>query len=161
MPTITPSLWYSREAEEAAKFYASIFPNSRVDRVTALPSDSPSGPAGSVKIVEFTLLGQQFQAFSAGPLDPFNHAISFVVSCDTQEEIDRYWDALLQGGTPEQCGWLKDRYGLSWQIVPQLLSTLMTDPDREKAKRVSDAMLKQVKFDIAELKRAAAGEARV
>jgi predicted 3-demethylubiquinone-9 3-methyltransferase (glyoxalase superfamily) len=83
------------------------------------------------------------------------------VSCDTQEEIDRYWDALLQGGTPEQCGWLKDRYGLSWQIVPEVLSTLMTDPDREKAKRVSDAMLKQVKFDIAELKRAAAGEARV
>ena len=161
MPTITPHLWYSREAEEAAKFYASIFPNSRVDRVTALPSDSPSGPAGSVKIVEFTLLGQPFQAISAGPLDPFNHAISFIVSCDTQEEIDRYWDALLQGGTPEQCGWLKDRYGLSWQIVPELLSTLMTDPDREKAKRVSDAMLKQVKFDIADLKRAAAGEARV
>ena len=161
MPTITPTLWYSREAEEAAKFYASIFPNSRVDRVTALPADSPSGPAGSVKIVEFTLLGQPFEAFSAGPLDQFNHSISFSVRCDTQEEIDRYWDALLQGGTPEQCGWLKDRYGLSWQIVPKLLSTLMTDPDREKAKRVSEAMLKQVKFDIAELKRAAAGEARV
>ncbi len=161
MPTITPTLWYSREAEEAANFYASIFPNSRVDRVTALPSDSPSGPAGSVKIVEFTLLGQPFEAFSAGPLDQFNHAISFTVSCDTQEEIDRYWDALLQGGTPEQCGWLKDRYGLSWQIVPKLLSTLIADPDREKAKRVSDAMLKMVKLDIAELERAAASEARV
>ena len=161
MPTITPSLWYSREAEEAAKFYASIFPNSRVDRVTALPADSPSGPAGSVKIVEFTLLGQPFQAFSAGLLDQFNHAISFVVNCDTQEDIDRYWDALLQGGTPEQCGWLKDRYGLSWQIVPEQLATLMTDPDREKAKRVGEAMLKMVKLDIAELERAAAGEARV
>jgi predicted 3-demethylubiquinone-9 3-methyltransferase (glyoxalase superfamily) len=161
MPTITPTLWYSREAEEAAKFYASIFPNSRVDRVTDLPSDSPSGPAGSVKIVEFTLLGQRFEAFSAGPLDQFNHAISFSVSCDTQEEIDRYWDALLQGGMPEQCGWLKDRYGLSWQIVPKLLSMLVADPDREKAKRVSDAMLKMVKLDIAELERAAASEARV
>ena len=161
MPTITPSLWYSREAEEAANFYASIFPDSRVDSVTTLPSDSPSGPAGSVKIVEFTLLGQPFEAFSAGPLDQFNHAISFTVTCDTQEEIDRYWDALLQGGTPEQCGWLKDRYGLSWQIVPKVLSTLMTDPDREKAKRAGEAMLKMVKLDIAELKRAAAGEARV
>ena len=160
MPMITPSLWYSREAEEAANFYASIFPDSRVDRVTALASDSPSGPAGSVKIVEFTLLGQPFEAFSAGPLDQFNHAISFSVSCDTQEEIDRYWDALLQGGTPEQCGWLKDRYGLSWQIVPKVLSTLMSDPDREKARRVSEAMLKMVKLDIAELERAAASEAR-
>ena len=161
MPTITPTLWYSREAEEAAKFYASIFPNSRVDRVTDLPADSPSGPAGSVKIVEFTLLGQPFEAFSAGPLDQFNHAISFTVSCDTQEEIDRYWDALLQGGTPEQCGWLKDRYGLSWQIVPKVLSTLVADPDREKAKRATEAMLKMVKLDIAELERAAASEARV
>jgi predicted 3-demethylubiquinone-9 3-methyltransferase (glyoxalase superfamily) len=161
MPTITPSLWYSREAEEAAKFYAAIFPNSRVDRVTALAADSPSGPAGSVKIVEFTLLGQPFQAFSAGPLDQFNHAISFVVNCDTQEEIERYWDALLKGGTPEQCGWLKDRYGLSWQIVPKQLAKLMTDPDREKAKRAGEAMLKMVKLDIAELERAAAGEARV
>ena len=161
MPTITPSLWYSREAEEAAKFYTSIFPNSRVDRVSDLPADSPSGPAGSVKIVEFTLLGQPFQAFSAGPLDQFNHAISFVVNCDTQEEIDRYWDALLKGGTPEQCGWLKDRYGLSWQIVPNVLDTLLTDPDQEKAKRAGEAMLRMVKLDIAELERAAAGEARV
>jgi predicted 3-demethylubiquinone-9 3-methyltransferase (glyoxalase superfamily) len=161
VPTIIPQLWYSKEAEEAANFYASIFPDSRVDRVSTLPSDSPSGPAGTVKIVEFTLLGQPFLAFSAGPLDQFNHAISFIVSCDTQQEIDRYWDALLQGGTPEQCGWLKDRYGLSWQIVPEVLSTLMTDPDREKAKRVSEAMLKMVKLDIAELERAAAGEARV
>jgi predicted 3-demethylubiquinone-9 3-methyltransferase (glyoxalase superfamily) len=161
MPTITPTLWYSREAEEAAKFYASIFPNSRVDRVSTLPADSPSGPAGSVKIVEFTLLGQPFEAFSAGPLDQFNHSISFTVSCDTQEEIDRYWDALLQGGTPEQCGWLKDKYGLSWQIVPKVLATLMTDPDREKARRAGEAMLKMVKLDITELERAAAGEARV
>jgi predicted 3-demethylubiquinone-9 3-methyltransferase (glyoxalase superfamily) len=155
MPTITPHLWYAKEAEEAANFYASIFPNSRVERVTDLPSDSPSGPGGSVKIVEFTLLGQPFLAISAGPLDPFNHAISFVVDCDSQGEIDRYWDALLEGGSAEQCGWLKDKYGLSWQIVPKVLGELMTDPDREKAKRVGDAMLKMVKFDIVELERAA------
>jgi predicted 3-demethylubiquinone-9 3-methyltransferase (glyoxalase superfamily) len=161
MASITPNLWYSTEAEQAAQFYASIFPDSRVDRVSALASDSPSGPAGSVKIVEFTLLGQPFAAFSAGPLDSFNHAISFMVNCDTQAEIDRYWDALLEGGTPEQCGWLKDRYGLSWQIVPKVLGELMRDPDREKAKRVSEAMLGMVKLDIAELERAAAAGAGV
>ena len=116
MTRIVPHLWYTEKAEEAAKFYASVLPNSRVDKITALPADSPSGPAGSVKVVEFTLMGQPFVAFSAGPLDPFNHAVSFMIECDTQEEIDRYWDALLKGGQPEQCGWLKDRYGLSWQI---------------------------------------------
>jgi predicted 3-demethylubiquinone-9 3-methyltransferase (glyoxalase superfamily) len=161
MPTIAPFLWYSKEAEEAANFYASIFPDSRVDRVYTLPADSPSGPPGSVTIVEFTVLGRPFQAMSAGPLDPFNHAISFIVTCDTQAEIDKYWDALLAGGTPEQCGWLRDRFGLSWQIVPKVLAELMTDPDREKAKRASEAMLKMVKIDIAELKRAAGAKAAV
>ena len=159
MPTkplqkITPHLWYAKEAEEAARFYASIFPDSRVDRVTALPSDSPSGPAGSVKLVEFTLFGQAFMAISAGPLDPFNHAISFVVSCEDQAEIDRYWEALLRGGAPEQCGWLKDRYGVSWQIVPTILGDMMTDPDRDKARRAAEAMLKMVKLDIAGLRAA-------
>jgi len=157
MTKIIPHLWYSREAEEAAKFYASIFPDSRVDRVTALPNDSPSGPAGSVKIVEFTLFGQPFQAISAGPLDPFNHAVSFVVNCADQAEVDRYWNALLDGGKPAQCGWLKDRYGLSWQIVPTVLAQLMTDPDARKAKRVGDAMLKMVKLDVAKLEAAADG----
>lgn len=152
---ITPHLWYANEAEEAACFYASIFPDSQVDRVTALPADSPSGPAGSVKIVEFTLFGQPFMAISAGPLDPFNHAISFVVSCDDQAEVDRYWDALLKdGGSPEQCGWLKDKYGVSWQIVPAVLGDMMTDPDREKARRAAEAMLKMVKLDVAGLKAA-------
>jgi len=159
MPTkplqkITPHLWYAKEAEEAARFYASIFPDSKVDRVTALPSDSPSGPAGSVKLVEFTLFGQAFMAISAGPLDPFNHAISFVVSCEDQAEIDRYWEALLRGGAPEQCGWLKDRYGVSWQIVPTILGDMMTDPDRDKARRAAEAMLKMVKLDIAGLRAA-------
>ena len=157
MQKITPFLWYSKEAEEAAEFYASIFPDSRITRVTALPSESPSGPAGSVKVVEFVLFGQPFTAMSAGPLDPFNHAISFVVSCESQAEIDRYWNALLDGGSPEQCGWLRDRFGLSWQIVPTILGEMMADPDPVKAKRAADAMMKMVKFDIAAMKAAYAG----
>jgi predicted 3-demethylubiquinone-9 3-methyltransferase (glyoxalase superfamily) len=154
---ITPFLWYSKEAEEAAAFYAAIFPDSRVIRVTAMPSESPSGPPGSVKIVEFVLFGQPFLAMSAGPLDPFNHSVSFVVNCDDQAEVDRYWNALLEGGSPEQCGWLKDRFGLSWQIVPTVLSEMMADPDQAKAKRAADAMLKMVKLDIAALKAAHSG----
>jgi predicted 3-demethylubiquinone-9 3-methyltransferase (glyoxalase superfamily) len=148
---IAPHLWFAKEAEEAARFYASIFPDSRVDKVTPLPSETPSGPPGSVKLVEFTLCGQQFLAISAGPLDTFNHAISFVVSCEDQKEIDRYWNGLLEGGSAEQCGWLKDRYGVSWQIVPTVLRRMVTDPDRDRAGRVGDAMLKMVKIDIAGL----------
>ena len=154
---IAPHLWYSREAEEAARFYASIFPDSRIDRVTALPADTPSGPAGSVRMVEFTLFGQPFFAISAGPLEPFNHAISFLVLCDDQAEIDRYWNALLQGGSSEQCGWLKDKFGVSWQIVPAALGDLLTDPDRAKAKRVAEAMLGMVKLDVARLQAAYRG----
>ena len=157
MQKITPFLWYSKEAEEAARFYASVFPDSRVLGVTTLQSESPSGPPGSVKVVEFVLCGQHFTAMSAGPLDPFNHAISFVVGCEDQAELDRYWNALLEGGTPEQCGWLKDRYGLSWQIVPTALGKMMSDPDKAKSKRASDAMMKMVKIDIAALKAAYAG----
>lgn len=156
--TIRPFLWYAKEAEEAARFYASIFPDSRVDRVTAMPADSPSGPAGSVKVVDFTLFGQPFQAMSAGPLDPFNHAISFVVPCKDQAELDRYWHALLEGGSAEQCGWLKDRYGVSWQIVPAILDDMMADRDPERARRVAETMMKMVKLDFAPLK--AAYEAR-
>lgn len=151
-------LWYSEKAEEAAKFYASIFPNSRVDSVTTMPTESPSGPEGSVKVVEFTLLGTKFMAMTAGPLDPFNHAVSFMVECDTQDEIDRYWDALLKnGGTPEQCGWIKDKYGLLWQITPKALNEMMKDKDRAKAKRAADAMLKMVKLDLPALERAYEG----
>jgi predicted 3-demethylubiquinone-9 3-methyltransferase (glyoxalase superfamily) len=158
MQKITPFLWYSKEAEEAATFYASVFPDSRVDRVVSMPSESPSGPPGSVKIVDFVLFGQSFTAMSAGPLDPFNHAVSFVVNCETQAEIDRYWNALLaNGGSAEQCGWLKDRFGLSWQIVPTLLVEMMSDSDRTKAKRASEAMLKMVKIDIAALRAAYTG----
>ncbi len=154
MQKITPFLWYAKEAEEAAKFYTSVFPDSRIVRVTSLPSESPSGPPGSVKIVEFVLFGQDFTAMTAGPLDPFNHAVSFVVHCDTQAEIDQYWNALLDGGSAEQCGWLKDRFGLSWQIVPTLLGKLMGHPDKAKGKRAADAMMTMVKFDIAALQAA-------
>lgn len=154
MHNIVPHLWFPDRVEEAARFYVSIFPDSRVDRVTTAPADSPSGPAGSVVIVEFTLRGQPFQAIAAGPLEPFNHAVSFVVRCDTQADVDRYWNALLEGGTPEQCGWLKDRYGLSWQIVPTILEEMIADPDRAKAKRAMEAMLTMVKLDVAALQRA-------
>ena len=154
MQKIVPHLWFADKAEEAAAFYASIFPNSRVDSVTGLPADTPSGPAGSVNVVEFTLAGQPFMAISAGPLDEFNHAVSFIVNCEDQAEVDHYWDALLDGGQPEQCGWLRDRYGLAWQIVPTALGKMMQDPDKARAKRVAEAMLKMVKLDIAGLQNA-------
>ncbi len=154
MSKIIPSLWYSDKAVEAAKFYVSLLPNSRIDSVTDLPADSPSGPAGSVQLVEFTLSGQPFMAINAGPLDPFNHAVSFVINCADQGEIDRLWSALLDGGTAEACGWLKDRYGLSWQIVPTVLGEMMKDSNRARAKRVAEAMLQMVKIDIAALRKA-------
>jgi predicted 3-demethylubiquinone-9 3-methyltransferase (glyoxalase superfamily) len=151
-------LWYAKEAEEAAKFYVSIFPNSRVDRVTAMLSESPSGPPGSVKVVDFTLFGQRFQAMTAGPHHDFNDAISIVVQCDDQAELDRYWNALLQGGgKPQACGWLMDKYGLRWQIVPAIMDEMMGDKDPARSKRVTDAMLKMIKLDIAELERAYRG----
>src|SRR5574340_1175215 len=162
MPTLTPSkivphLWFADQAIEAAKFYVSLFPGSSVDRVTPVPADTPSGPAGSVQVVEFTLAGQRFMAINAGPMEPFNHAISFLVNCADQAEVDRLWDALSAGGTIEQCGWLKDRYGLSWQIVPVALGEMMTDPDRDRARRVMEAMLQMKKLDIAGLQRAYRG----
>jgi predicted 3-demethylubiquinone-9 3-methyltransferase (glyoxalase superfamily) len=154
-PKIYTHLWYAREAEEAARFYASIFPDSRVDRVTTLMSETPSGPPGSVKVVDFTLLGQRFQAIAAGPHHEFNDAISIVVLCDDQEELDRYWNALLEGGgKPQACGWLIDRFGLRWQIVPVALDEMMSDKDPVRSKRVTDAMLQMVKLDIAALEKA-------
>lgn len=154
MSKIVPHLWYTKEAVEAAEFYASVFPDSRVDNVTQIPSETPSGPPGSVDIVEFTLCGQPFMAIAAGPLDPFNHAVSFMVNCEDQAEIDRYWSALENGGTPEQCGWIRDRYGLAWQIVPRRFQELASSGTPAQRKAVTDAMLKMVKFDIAELERA-------
>jgi len=155
---IFPFLWYAKEAEEAAKFYASIFPDSRVERVTSLQSESPSGPPGSVKVVDFTLFGQPFQAMSAGPHHEFNDAISMVVLCDDQAELDRYWKALLErGGKPQACGWLIDRFGVRWQIIPAAFEEMMRDKDRARSKRVTDAMLKMVKLEIAALEKAYRG----
>ena len=143
------------EAEQAATFYASIFPDSRVDRVTALQSESPSGPPGSVKVVDFTLLGQRFQAMTAGPHHEFNDAVSITVLCEDQAELDRYWNALLEGGgKPQACGWLIDRFGVRWQIVPAVFEQMMRDEDAARSKKVTDAMLKMVKFDIAALEKA-------
>ena len=151
---ITPFLWYSNEAEEAAAFYAGIFPDSRVVRKTAVTS------AGSTKLVEFVLFGQPFFAMSSGGGDPFNHSVSLVVTCDSQEELDRYWDALLKGGgSPEACGWLKDRFGVSWQIIPADLIEMMADTDHVKATRVAEATMKMIKFDAAALRAAYSGTA--
>ncbi len=158
MAKIVTHFWFADRAEEAAQFYVSLFPDSRIDQVATMPAESPSGPAGSVVIVQFTLAGQPYIALQAGPLDPFNHSISMLVNCDDQAEIDRLWAALLDGGTAEQCGWLKDRYGLSWQIVPTRLGELMADPDRVRGKRVAEAMLQMVKLEIAALERAYAGK---
>lgn len=154
---ISPFLWYSDQAQEAAEFYTSIFPDSRVHRVSTLPIETPSGPPGSVKVVEFTLFGQSFTAMSAGPMDPFNHAVSFVVNCEDQAELDRYWNALLDGGAAEQCGWLRDRFGVSWQIVPAVFWDMMASTEHTKSKRVMQAMMKMVKFDIVGLEAAFAG----
>src|SRR5215475_9451763 len=131
---IFPFLWYAKDAEEAARFYASIFPDSEVTRVTPLLSESPSGPPGSVKVVDFTLFGQRFQAMTAGPHHEFNDAISIVVQCDDQAELDRYWTALLEGGgKATACGWLIDRFGLRWQIVPVILDEMMRDTDAARS----------------------------
>jgi predicted 3-demethylubiquinone-9 3-methyltransferase (glyoxalase superfamily) len=149
-------LWYAKGAEEAANFYASIFPDSRVDSVTPLLSESPSGPPGSVKVVDFTLFGQRFQAITAGPHHEFNDAISIVVSCDDQAELDRYWNALLAGGgKPQACGWLIDKFGLRWQVVPAKMDEMMRDQDPARSKRITDAMMQMVKIDIAALEKAA------
>jgi predicted 3-demethylubiquinone-9 3-methyltransferase (glyoxalase superfamily) len=158
---IYPFLWYAKEAEQAARFYASIFPDSRVERVTTMQSDSPSGPPGSVKVVDFILRGQRFQAMTAGPHDEFNDAISFVVECADQKELDRYWNALLKrGGKPQACGWLVDRFGVRWQIVPAVMLKMMADKNRARSKRASDAMLTMVKLDIAKLEKAYRGPPR-
>ena len=155
---IYPHLWYAKDADQAAAFYASIFPDSRVDGVWTLPTDSPSGPPGSVKVVNFVLFGQRFQAMTAGPHHDFNDAISMVVECENQAELDRYWDALLQGGgKPQACGWLIDKYGVRWQIVPKRMNDFIADSDPVRGKRVADAMLKMVKLDVATLEQAYRG----
>lgn len=154
MQKITPFLWYDTEAEEAATFYCSIFKNSRILTVARYPEGTPA-PAGSVMTVAFELMGQRFIALNAGPHFKFNEAVSFMIECETQAEIDEYWTKLTSdGGQESMCGWLKDKYGLSWQVTPKALGTLMSDPDKEKAQRVMQAMLRMRKIDIAELEEA-------
>lgn len=151
---IVPHLWYTDQALEAAVFYVSLFPRSSIDSILPIPVETPSGPANTVAVVEFTLAGQAFQAIAAGPLDPFNHAISFMVNCDDQAEIDRLWDALAEGGRVEECGWLQDRFGVFWQIVPTALGAMMRDPDRAAAGRAMKALLRMKKIDLAGLEQA-------
>ena len=155
MKKITPHLWFNREAKEAAEFYCSIFSGSKVTNVTTL-HDTPSG---TVNIVSFELSGQPFTAISAGPLFKFNEAISFMVHCNNQEEIDYYWDRLSAGGDPQaqQCGWLKDKFGLSWQVVPTEMDEMMRDGTPQQIARVTQAFLKMKKFDLAELRKAYRG----
>lgn len=154
---VTQNLWFDKDMEAAIGLYTSLIPDSALQWTSALPAESPSGPAGSVRIASFTIGGQRYQAFEAQRPDAFNHAFSIVVECDTQAEIDRLWDALGEGGQIEHCGWLKDRWGLSWQIAPKRLGELIRDPDRARAGRVAEAMLKMVKLDIAGLEAAAKG----
>jgi predicted 3-demethylubiquinone-9 3-methyltransferase (glyoxalase superfamily) len=150
---ITPFLWFDHQAEEAAAFYASIFPYSKIIKVVRYGASGP-GPAGSAMTVEFQLQGQSFVALNGGPHFKFTEAISFVVNCQTQEEVDLYWDKLTEGGGEVQCGWLKDKFGLSWQIVPTVLPALLSDPDPEKSARVMKAMLTMKKLEIRALQQA-------
>jgi predicted 3-demethylubiquinone-9 3-methyltransferase (glyoxalase superfamily) len=155
MSSITPCLWFDTEGEDAAKLYTSIFPNSRILNVAHYGEAGPR-PAGTVMTVEFELDGLRFTALNGGPDFTFNEAISFQISCKTQEQVDEYWAKLSDGGEEGPCGWLKDRFGVSWQIVPDALPRLLGDPDREKAQRVMAAMLKMKKIEVDELERAAA-----
>ena len=157
MQKITPFLWFDGQAEQAARFYVSLFPDSRIEHVTRSPADTPSGRAGTILTVEFTLCGNRFVALNGGPQFPFTEAVSFQIACDDQTEVDRLWSALSQRGSEGQCGWLKDRWGLSWQVVPTRLHELLADPDPGRSRRAMEAMLKMRKLSIAELERAADG----
>lgn len=150
---ITPFLWFDQQAEEAARFYTSIFPNSKILKVVRHGEAGP-GPAGSVMVVEFELEGQKFAALNGGPHFKFTEAVSFVVNCETQKEVDHYWTELSAGGKEIECGWLKDKYGLAWQVVPTLLLKLLGDPDPAKSQRVMKAMLNMKKFDTHQLQEA-------
>jgi predicted 3-demethylubiquinone-9 3-methyltransferase (glyoxalase superfamily) len=156
MQKITPCLWFEGNALDAAQFYTSVFPNSEIRGVHKARSDTPGNAEGSVLIVEFSIAGQNYQALNGPPHDKFNDAISLSVSCGDQAEVDRFWTALTaNGGKPVQCGWLKDKFGVSWQIVPKRLMELLSDPDAAKGKRVMQAMMQMVKLDIAKLEAAA------
>jgi predicted 3-demethylubiquinone-9 3-methyltransferase (glyoxalase superfamily) len=160
---IVPCLWFDHQAEEAASFYVSIFKNSKITKISRYPKagfETHKKPAGSVMTVEFELDGQRFTALNGGPHFSFNEALSLQVMCDTQQEVDHHWNALSQGGDPkaQMCGWLKDKYGLSWQIVPRIMTELFADHESGKAQRAMEAMLRMKKIDIAEIQRAVAEE---
>lgn len=158
MQQITPFLWFDGDAEEAMNFYVSVFPNSKVLDVSRYPIDTPGAKAGQVMMCVFELNGRRFSALNGGPMFKFTEAISFTVECDTQEEVDRYWEALsADGGQTSQCGWLKDKYGLSWQITPVQIRDTVAGKDPAGAKRAMEAMMGMTKLDIAELERAYAG----
>jgi predicted 3-demethylubiquinone-9 3-methyltransferase (glyoxalase superfamily) len=157
MQRITPFLWFDDNAEEAVNFYTSVFKNSKVGE-TSRYGDAGPGPKGSVMVITFELDGQQFMALNGGPRFKFTEAISLVVNCKDQKEVDDYWDRLSEGGQKVQCGWLKDKFGLSWQVVPTILGELMQDKDPAKRERVMKAMLQMVKLDVDGLKRAAEGK---
>ncbi len=153
---ITPNLWFDKQAEEAAEFYCSVFKNSRVISKALYPENSP-GEAGTVMTVEWELDGQRFVGINGGPQFKFDEAVSFAISCDDQDEVDYYWEKLTDGGEESVCGWLKDRFGVSWQVVPQGMEELFSDPDPERSQRAMEAMLKMRKLDIAALQSAADG----
>jgi predicted 3-demethylubiquinone-9 3-methyltransferase (glyoxalase superfamily) len=154
MQKITPCLWFDTQGEEAARFYTSVFPNSKIGEIARYGSAGPR-PEGTVMTVSFELDGQEFLALNGGPDFTFSEAISFQVDCESQEEVDEYWSKLSEGGEEGPCGWLKDKFGLSWQIVPTRLVELLGDPDREKSQRVMAAMLEMKKIEVDELERAA------
>jgi predicted 3-demethylubiquinone-9 3-methyltransferase (glyoxalase superfamily) len=159
MSKITPCLWFDGQAEEAANFYVSLLPDSHIDNVFRSPAETPSGPAGMVLTVDFTVAGQPFQGLNGGPDFTFNEAVSFQIDCEDQAEVDRLWNALSEnGGQPGPCGWIKDRFGLSWQITPRALGRMLSDPDTEAARRAMEAMLKMGKIEVAELERAFKGQ---
>ena len=156
MPSITPNLWFDTEGKEAAEFYVSVFPNSKIHNVSYYGEAGPR-PAGTVLTVDFELDGQPFTALNGGPEFTFSEAVSMLIPCTDQDEVDYYWDKLLEGGEESQCGWLKDRYGFSWQVVPTELEVLLADPDPARAERAMKCMLGMKKLDIAELRAAADG----
>ena len=157
MAKVTQHLWFERDMDAALQLYTDLIPGSSIDWTSALPADSPSGPAGSVKMAGFTLGGQSYQAMQCPQIAPFTYSFSILVECEDQAEIDRLWEALGQGGKYEACGWLRDRWGLSWQIAPKAMRAWIEDPDRARARRVAEAMLKMIKIDIAALEAAAEG----
>jgi predicted 3-demethylubiquinone-9 3-methyltransferase (glyoxalase superfamily) len=157
MQKVTPFLWFDGQAEEAAKFYVSLLPDSRIEKVTRSPAETPSGPAGMVITVEFTLAGNRYVALNGGPHYQFTPAFSLQIACADQSEVDRLWSALSDGGSEDRCGWLKDRWGMSWQVVPRRLHELLADPNPDRARRAMEAMLRMNKLNITQLERAADG----